>query len=397
MRCWLLEAAPPFLNGPSVGASVAKDDKDESAKGDYEFKLPDFDEDTFIHREIVSFKTTAILFGWGIVAAAVSWAAFTWLKGETGNGWMLGLIICATFGFSLKWLYPKLGIDVAHFKRREWMGTGFLFFFTWLAFFMVAINPPLSDFAAPQVLLSANPPAQLENGTVNLAMLAVDNDRIASSDLTVLRNGQPYPLVATGRTGEMQWFNLSALPTGTYTVTGTATDGHGLTTHAWANFTVSGTDFTYISPPQDTLSLNTKLTAQLPAKFPPCDKDHYNKVPCVRAIYIDVGDHDIVMDANVERPGEWSADVNSKGWTKGVNSFSLRAEFLNHFQGAHSVAGGTLELAGPFTVNVTAEPGAHVADVPPLVPIRNLNVPHLELPALVVVIFGLAAVARRRK
>lgn len=376
-----------------MAAAVAKE---EPAAGDYEFKLPDFDEDQFIHREMVSFKTTSILFGWGIVAAAASWVAFNGVHGNTNTGWLLGLLLCASFGFSLKWLFPKLGADIGHFKRREWTGTGFLFFFTWLAFFMVAINPPISDFSPPQVIISSDPPTQLPNGTVSLSMLVVDNDRVADSGMTISRDGGPATApVQTGMASDVRWFNQTNLLPGKYVVAGTGRDAHGLTSTRYANFTVGAQGFALERPHGDILDSTSKLVAHL-GTFPSCDKAHYGREPCLRTVYLHTASGDIAMDASADKAGDWSADASSKGWSKGINSFVVRAEFLNHFAGAHSVPGGVLELPGPFSVNVTTQPGTHVADVPGPVANRALNVPHLELPALAVVLVGVAAVMRRR-
>ncbi|HEX2065337.1 MAG TPA: hypothetical protein VHI93_00855, partial [Candidatus Thermoplasmatota archaeon] len=95
---------------------MADEKKDGSG---YEFVPPDFDEDAFVHREMVSFKTTSILFGWGVLAAAASWAAYV-AVGGTDLGWLIGLALCGAFGYALKFLFPRLGADVSHFKRKEW-------------------------------------------------------------------------------------------------------------------------------------------------------------------------------------------------------------------------------------------------------------------------------------
>ncbi|MFA5944900.1 MAG: hypothetical protein WC876_10595, partial [Candidatus Thermoplasmatota archaeon] len=113
-----------------------KDSKD-GKDSDYEFIPPDFDEDAFIHREMVSFRTTLLLFLWGIVAAAVSWGAFA-AMGGVKTGWLVGLGIAAVFFLGLKSVFTMLKVDIKHFGRREWLGTGALYFFTWLSFFIIA-------------------------------------------------------------------------------------------------------------------------------------------------------------------------------------------------------------------------------------------------------------------
>ncbi len=375
-------------------------DKEEPAAGDYEFKLPDFDEDQFIHREMVSFKTTSILFGWGIVAAAASWAAFSWRNGDPNTGWLLGLLLCGAFGFSLKWLFPKLGADVAHFKRREWTGTGFLFFFTWLAFFMVAVNPPVSDFAAPQVIISADPPIQVPNGTVSLSMLVVDNNRVADQSIKVTRDtrdGQVVDSPMTGSSGDVRWYNLTTLAAGKYVVAGTGVDAHGRTTVAFANFTVAVQDIR-LDLPRDAILDTTSLIVAHIGTYPGCHVAHDWSIPCLRKVTLKMtsGGVEIPMDADTERIGDWKANANSKGWTRGVNAFTVEAEFLNHYAGSHSIPGGRITLPGTYSVNLTVDPGEHVANVAAPLAGRSLNVPHLELVALASVLIVGAAVMRRR-
>ncbi|MES2155078.1 MAG: hypothetical protein V4510_08085 [bacterium] len=373
--------------------------KDEPA-GEYEFKLPDFDEDQFIHREMVSFKTTSILFVWGIVAAAVSWAAYSMRGGDANTGWLLGLIICAVSGFALKWLFPKFGADISHFKRREWTGTGFMFFFTWLAFFMVAINPPISDFAGPQVILGADPPIQLTNGTVSLSMLAIDNDRVAEHHLEITRAGDSNLIAApvSGGSGGVQWTNVT-LPNGHYIAAGIATDGHGHTTTTKVHFNVTtpGGDFRIELPQPAVLSATSSIRVHVGA-FPPCDGANYGRHPCLRTVGLHLANGNVVaMDADGERPGDWKTDANSKGWSRGVNNFTVEAQFLNHFEGAHSIPGGRIVLPTTYSVDVTVDAGSHEAGVPGDLSSRQLVVPHLEVAALLVVLLVGAIIARRHR
>ncbi|MGB1697177.1 MAG: hypothetical protein ACPHK8_02125, partial [Thermoplasmatota archaeon] len=115
---------------------MAKDEANDAKGEEYQFEIPDFDEEAFIHKEMTSFRTTAVLFAWGILAALLSWGIFVAVDGAK-TAWYLGLAVVIGFLYALRIVYPKLNIDVAHFKRREWMGTGFLLFFTWLAFFIL--------------------------------------------------------------------------------------------------------------------------------------------------------------------------------------------------------------------------------------------------------------------
>lgn len=370
---------------------------DEKAAGEYEFKLPDFDEDTFIHREMVSFKTTTILFIWGIIAAALSWIAFAALKGEPRMSWLVGLGICLATGLMLKPIFARLKTDIKHWKRREWLGTGFLFFFTWLSFFMVAINPPFSDFAPPQALATADPPVQVEGGMVRLSFLAVDNGHVASRQLAVQREGgEAQVQQPANRSGDLETYDLAALAPGKYVVTVTATDGRGLRTVSYANFTVRASDFEVVLPPNGQLGTTSLVAARLPG-HKSCNENY--AAGCVRTVYAKLADGKttIAFDAPApDSPGVWTAKSSFAGWSRGNNTFSMHAEFLNHYLGAHSIPGGKIDLAGPYVVNVTVEPGTHQAEVRPPQAGRMLNVPHIEAVAVIVVVLVGAVIARRK-
>lgn len=375
--------------------------EEKADKGEYKFDLPDFDEDTFIHREMVSFRTTSILIVWSIVAAAVSLGAFMLVRGNSATGWLLGLVVCGVFGYSLKWLFPKLGADVAHFKRREWSGTAFLFFFSWLAFFIVAVNPPVSDFSPPHVLIAASPTAQVENGTVSLAFLVVDNARVAHQDLTVTRDGQPVPVdlaAPSARDGDMAWYNLTNLAPGAYTVQGMGDDGRGHVARGWANFTVAAAPFEFILPEPAVLASTTQIVARMPDTMPPCDDAHYGRAPCVQRVTLELSDGQQVLmqPPTSDNPGEWVAKSTTRGWRAGVNEFTVSADFLNQYLGSHRIPGGRVTLPDPYQVNVTGSLGNTPVDVRPDLTTRPISVPHLELVALASVLLVGAAVRRRR-
>ena len=82
---------------------------------------------------------------WAVPAALVSW-------GLT----VAGIAIVAFFAglgimFLLKWIYPIVRVDTTQWKRRDWMGHGVTFFFSWLAFWILLLNPPFADLTNPVI------------------------------------------------------------------------------------------------------------------------------------------------------------------------------------------------------------------------------------------------------
>lgn len=366
-----------------------------AADGDYEFIPADFDEDGFIHKEMVSFRTTSLLFVWGIVAAAVSWALFGLVDGAK-VGFLIGLGVAAVFGVALKWIYPRLKVDIKHFGRREWLGTGFLFFFTWLAFFILAINPPVSDYAPPRVDLHAAPAVQQVGSDVVLEAFYEDNTHVASHALTLTGPDGTVTLQDEDLGRGHHRYVATGLPAGIYLVEATATDSRGHSNNATLQFNVVEKALGVYLPDAGALDApNDEVFVQVGAGIPACTKKAHD-APCVRTVRLDLGNGAQVNLEYDAAKGGWGATANHAGWTAGANTFTVQAELIGSYVGGGTfVPGGQLQ-AGPHTVNVTAPIGTYEPTVlaQPTAPTRN--VPALELPLLAIGLAALVAIARRK-
>ena len=384
----------------------SKDGKDSSSakKGDdYEFIPPDFDEDAFIHREMVSFRTTLLLFLWGIVAAAVSWGAFA-AMGGVKTGWLVGLGIAAVFFLGLKRVFLMLKVDIKHFGRREWLGTAALYFFTWLSFFIIAINPPVSDFAAPRVELYVSPLLQEADDAVTIDLFIEDNHAVADHSFSLERDGTVLAgsdqLVDLGR-GHYR-YNAVGLTPGSYQVKASAQDDSGHAAEHSLEFSVVATVLQVTLPDGGRLDQATDqvLVKTAMPGFEPCQvkKNRITNVPCVRTVQLLFADGSMDLEYSTTFGG-WLATSNFAGWTEGANNFTVVMQMVPTFAGMAKVGGGNI-TAGPFevTVDVTNNPlGSYVPKVlaEPSAPTRN--VPGLELPLLAIALLAAVAVLRRRK
>lgn len=371
-----------------------KDGKDGKAAGkdeDYEFVPPDFDEDSFIHREMVSFRTTTILFVWGILAALVSWALFGAVQGRF-IGWGIGLAIAAAFGLALRWIFPRLKADIKHFGRREWLGTAFLFFFTWLAFFIIAVNPPISDYAAPRVDLVAGPLAQQEGGDVVVDAFFEDNDRVTDHELTI--TGPDGPVTPEHRDegrGHHVYTVAGARP-GLYQVEASATDRRGHTASDNLTFAVVEQALAVDLPDGDRLDEPTDAVTVDVAGQEACTKKQ--REDCVRTVYLEIeGGSRVVLEFN-RQVGRWIAYPNHAGWSSGPVAFTAVAEFVDTYSGHVRIDGGSVR-SGPHALNVSAALGDYVPAIvnDPGPPARS--VPGLGVPLLAVALLGLVLLARR--
>lgn len=383
---------------------MAKRDKEEpSGKDeDYVFEMPDFDEDAFIHKELVSFKTTGVLFVWGIVAALVSWGIFEVLGGAQ-TGWYLGLGVVVVFGYLLRFLYPRLGLDIKHFGRREWLGTGFLLFFTWLAFFLLFVNPPVTDHAPPLIEVVASPPIQQVGGDVVFDLFFEDNHRIAA--MTFALTSGSGATVATlddaaeiGR-GHYRYVLSNATGT-TYSYTATATDAKGNEAETAGDVQASANALR-VQLPRENAILQTPDTVfvTIVGSFPQCDENIGRRItPCHLNVFLEFeGRDDIRMTYDAELDG-WKATGNTKGWQPGENTFGVVSEMQALAFGPNVLEPARIVRAGPFTVDVAPEISGDAESAWLVQDLTSHNAKRTPGPGVVAIgllLAGIVAVARR--
>jgi hypothetical protein len=111
-----------------------------------EWTPPEFDEVEFMKKEMRTAKATIIVVLWTLPAALISYglslAGVAVVAGFAGIGMM----------FLLKWILPLLKVDISGYKRKDWIGHGATFFFSWLAFWILLLNPPFADLTNPVIV-----------------------------------------------------------------------------------------------------------------------------------------------------------------------------------------------------------------------------------------------------
>jgi hypothetical protein len=110
----------------------------------YEFKMPEFDEEEYLRKELRDTKTLYITFGYGVAIAFVSFG-FSFFDPAIG----------ALFGFIgiifLRHIYQLIRVDTTLLEKKQW-GTNIIFYiFTWLLVWIILTNPPFSDFQEPTI------------------------------------------------------------------------------------------------------------------------------------------------------------------------------------------------------------------------------------------------------
>ena len=227
--------------------------KDESP----DWVAPEFDEVAFMRREIEGARAAVATIIWAVVGAVIAFALFAVLP-------FLAFLGGIAVGFGLYFMLPLFGVQVDAFKRKDWIGHGITYFFSWLAFWILFLNPPFGDFTDPTIQgISVSPytlPLFTGNltceapagGTVTIALdsnnsifilfRASDNRGLANLSVTMTPGGgSPILLSPTSVSGSNQCaghrselypsatynatFPTSA--TTSYSVVITATDGVG--------------------------------------------------------------------------------------------------------------------------------------------------------------------------
>jgi len=119
----------------------------EVRKEDYDFKFPEFDEVKFIKKEFTKAKVAFISAGYAVFFAIVSYI----LLSMSYENWQVPVIVGFFAVFTLPLLFRQLKFDLEDFELKSWIGAGAIYFFIWLAVFIILCNPPFSDFAEPEI------------------------------------------------------------------------------------------------------------------------------------------------------------------------------------------------------------------------------------------------------
>ncbi len=126
---------------------MAKKKRKDEAEDGYEFKPDEFDRTEFLRREFRDAKAAYITIGYALVMALAS-------LGLTHAGQPhLGIILGILAVLFLRHLFPMLGVDTSSdtFKAKNWLSSVAVYLFTWIAVWILLVNPPFMDMGTPGV------------------------------------------------------------------------------------------------------------------------------------------------------------------------------------------------------------------------------------------------------
>lgn len=168
---------------------MAKRRKETTEDEEIDFKIPKFDEESFLRRERRNIKTTFIAFLFGILLAAVSFFFWALLSGESYR-WLLILLVGVFNAAWIKYIFLRLNIDLTDFGKKGWFATYGIYFLTWLLVLMMLCNTPFYDDEKPKVSLVVLPDIEEFGNSVKIIAKITDNFGVQKSDITLSINGE---------------------------------------------------------------------------------------------------------------------------------------------------------------------------------------------------------------
>lgn len=313
---------------------------------DVPFEIPPFNEDEFVRKELISFRTTGVMFVFSLVVAILTFVYFRYvLHGKDLNAGEFFLLVAFAMacGGLLPLIFRALKIDIRHFKRREWIGTFALHFFFWLGFTLLLSNPPVSDNTPPRIEVVASPDVQGIGHPVFLAAFVADNKALDESELQFcLLRLENAPERLSGLTPEQRafcsawtkeshqvWaFRWTPDAEGNYSYYVRAKDVDGRETEKHGVVRV-GNPLPVISGPQNGrfVTLNDRLFVRPDASL---------DVLSVRYV---IGGRPYNMTQSQDRQGFWVTDPSFPGWKAGNNAAVIEVvEQPLYLQGYSNVA-----------------------------------------------------------
>jgi hypothetical protein len=127
-------------------AKKRKKQKKEEEEEKYEFVPPEFDEKQFLRDEMAATKQILLVVGYGVFMGTLAAVATI----VAGSGY-LGLALLLLGFVTMKYMFTVMSVDFTKITKKSWAGNIAFFFFTFLAIWILMVNPPFTDMASPEV------------------------------------------------------------------------------------------------------------------------------------------------------------------------------------------------------------------------------------------------------
>jgi len=228
--------------------------KVEKKEEEYEWVPPEFDEKTFLEKDI---KGTRALFV--TVISCVLFAILAYFLGEAIH-WALGFVVLFVGIFLLRYIFPLSRVDTSALEAKSMIGNYALFFLLFIGLWILFMNPPFSDHSDPSIgepeiwvwveaegdwikLTDANRGTLIhENYPVNITSMVTDNGQLSSVMIKVHLAGDTGEYVNMTDRGNWVYEFNNTYPKGedpTYIFTIRAEDSAGNVNEKTGSFVVN--------------------------------------------------------------------------------------------------------------------------------------------------------------
>ncbi len=232
---------------------MAKRKKKEEEEGDdIPFKFPEFDRKEFILKEMLQARILFAVTGLALVLGILAFFLTLQL-----NNAIIGLLVGIGGFFPIRNIAEKMG-DTGSLEKKDWLGHYAIYFFTFLAVWVLLFNYPITDVSHPEIggvavyvmhqNITANssvtewvpvaPGADIPAGSnISIRANVTDNGELSRVTSTISDNdGHAVDTLAMTQIDSTGTFQCTPeLPHGHYTFTITAEDsaGNTFTTEAY--------------------------------------------------------------------------------------------------------------------------------------------------------------------
>jgi hypothetical protein len=345
--------------------------KSKEKNDDYEFTIPDFDEKEFIQREKRKARTYFLSFAFGIIMGILS--HFAWRGISPSYRWALTFLLAiASIGFLAK-LLQIFKVDISQLNKKEWFGTIAFYFFTWLAIFIISINPPFYDASGPEIDGISIPLVQEAGGNILIVAKVTDNMGVDKVVINISdgTDWQNYIMDKNDLTYSYQYW---ANDTGLYTYIISADDDNGHNSIFVGNFTFDH-NLVMVDFPDQPLDANDEIKIRVRAGI--SDNTYL--------VYYVIEN----MTINATRSGEDTIDgklfhvytttPEFIGWRESSTvQLSVYVKTIHYFVGIdypaeHTIDGGTYNVITDVDSNIGSTTSPEIKDLPEPRPLRQIG------------------------
>lgn len=347
-----------------------------------EIKLPEFDREEFMKKEKRKAKTAFISFLFGFFMALI--CNFIWRNLDSSMRWPICFLFAlASIGFMAK-ILQLLKIDVKDFSRKEWFGSIAFYFFTWLAVFILSINPPFYDASPPKIDAIMLPEIQQSNG--NISVLAHITDNAGIKDVKIIIDGKEYDMAKDEN--NIYIYNYSG-GNANYEIVATDINGH---TARYNNSFRFSNDLIKVIIPEGKLNASDEIIIRV---YKNISKEKF------RVFYTING-----QEVNATESGEsgdyyiYVTSPQYEGWKENYkNEIKVYAEVIYYFPGINKpyknlVCGGNYTVKTTADASIGSQPSPAIKDLPRP---RSLRTPAFEFIAVIAALSLIIFIKRRKK